>query len=204
MRIVKAPEERREELLDASQALFEERGVDATSVNDIIVKAGVAKGTFYWYFKSKDALLDALAERKVSLFIDKIQPILTNAHLDALEKLREAFARHESICHAHHALREHFHRPENMALHQKHADFERERLCPLLAAIIAQGVSEGIFSTDYPETAAEFLLVALRALIHPPIGAKDQERTKRCAGIRDIMERSLGAPAGTLSFLLDG
>lgn len=63
MRIVKEHEERKNEILDTAEILFEEKGYDKCSVNDILNRIGIAKGTFYHYFKSKEELLDALIER---------------------------------------------------------------------------------------------------------------------------------------------
>jgi AcrR family transcriptional regulator len=54
---------RREELLAAARRLFLEQGVAATSIEDITARAGVAKGSFYLQFASKDALLEALRQR---------------------------------------------------------------------------------------------------------------------------------------------
>jgi len=59
----KAPELRREEILDAAQRLFLEQGVGPTTIEHITMGADVAKGTFYLYFKSKDELRSSLGER---------------------------------------------------------------------------------------------------------------------------------------------
>jgi AcrR family transcriptional regulator len=59
----KAPEERRDELMNAAQRLFLEQGVAPTTIEQITSGAGVAKGTFYLYFSSKEDLLAALGER---------------------------------------------------------------------------------------------------------------------------------------------
>lgn len=59
-RITKAPDERRMELFNAAQALFFTKGYEKTSVKDIVKQVGVAKGLFYYYFESKQALLEAL------------------------------------------------------------------------------------------------------------------------------------------------
>src|SRR3546814_5880367 len=56
-------EVRRGALIEAAGTLFVEQGVDATTVDDIARRAGVAKGTFYHYFGSKACMLDALRER---------------------------------------------------------------------------------------------------------------------------------------------
>lgn len=64
----KPAEVRREELLDAAERCFLDRGVAGTSVDDIVAAAGVAKGTFYLYFPSKEKVLGALQERYVAAF----------------------------------------------------------------------------------------------------------------------------------------
>lgn len=53
----------REALLDAGVALAEERGLAGLSVNRVVARAGVAKGTFYVHFADRDAFVDALHAR---------------------------------------------------------------------------------------------------------------------------------------------
>jgi AcrR family transcriptional regulator len=59
----KAPERRRDELMNAAQRLFLKKGVGATTVEEITSGADVAKGTFYLYFSSKEDVLAALGNR---------------------------------------------------------------------------------------------------------------------------------------------
>lgn len=53
----------REALLDAGVAVAEEHGLAGLSVNRVVARAGVAKGTFYVHFTGRDAFVDALHER---------------------------------------------------------------------------------------------------------------------------------------------
>jgi AcrR family transcriptional regulator len=69
----KPAELRREELLDAAQQLFLDKGIGATSIDDIASAAHVAKGTFYLYFPSKETLLHALQERFVAGFVERLE-----------------------------------------------------------------------------------------------------------------------------------
>ncbi|WP_297507274.1 TetR/AcrR family transcriptional regulator [Thermococcus sp.] len=57
----KSPGKTREKLVSAAMELFARKGFDKTTVDEIVAKAGVAKGTFYLYFKSKDDLIKELA-----------------------------------------------------------------------------------------------------------------------------------------------
>ena len=61
MRISKDYDVRKNEILDMAQKLFFEMGYEQTSVSNIIDAVGVAKGTFYYYFKSKEELLEKKA-----------------------------------------------------------------------------------------------------------------------------------------------
>ena len=54
-------------ILDALQQLLDENNIQTISVSDIAQKAGIGKGSIYYYFPSKDAILDALIERSLSL-----------------------------------------------------------------------------------------------------------------------------------------
>ena len=52
--------ERKQQLLDAAEALFASRGYGPTRIADICETAGVAKGLFYWYFENKESLFAEL------------------------------------------------------------------------------------------------------------------------------------------------
>jgi AcrR family transcriptional regulator len=58
----KPPEERRNELMNAARRLFLKQGIATTTIEQITSAAGVAKGTFYLYFSSKDDVLNALVQ----------------------------------------------------------------------------------------------------------------------------------------------
>ena len=59
-------EQKKEGLLEAAYQLFLEKGVNKTSVDEIVKKANVAKGTFYLYFHDKTQLLQQLTYRDLS------------------------------------------------------------------------------------------------------------------------------------------
>lgn len=69
----KPAEQRRADLLAASEALFLEKGVAATSLDEITSRAGVSKGLFYLYFRSKDDLLAALQDQFSARLADRIR-----------------------------------------------------------------------------------------------------------------------------------
>ncbi len=56
---------RRLEILQAAKLVFAERGYHAASINDIIKRAGIARGTFYLYFSSKDAVFESILDQAI-------------------------------------------------------------------------------------------------------------------------------------------
>jgi AcrR family transcriptional regulator len=55
-------EERRRQILDAAIKVFSEAGFDKARMDDIVSESGLSKGTLYWYFDSKDAIITAILE----------------------------------------------------------------------------------------------------------------------------------------------
>jgi AcrR family transcriptional regulator len=61
-RVLMAPDDRRHQLLDAATWVFARKGYRRSGVSDIIARAGVARGTFYLYFTSKEQVFLAIVE----------------------------------------------------------------------------------------------------------------------------------------------
>lgn len=59
---MKEEKNKRERLLEAAKEIFAVKGLEKSTVSEIVAKAGVAQGTFYLYFRSKNALILALAD----------------------------------------------------------------------------------------------------------------------------------------------
>ncbi|MFT3802405.1 MAG: TetR/AcrR family transcriptional regulator [Burkholderiaceae bacterium] len=81
-RRTRSPQTRRAALMDAAEALFLSKGVAATSVEDIAGAAQVAKGTFYLYFTSRDAMLDALQQRFMQTYCERIEQAMARCRPD--------------------------------------------------------------------------------------------------------------------------
>jgi AcrR family transcriptional regulator len=90
-RIVKKPDERRSELIACAQKLFYLKGYESTSVRDIVDEVGVAKGTFYYYFDSKTAVLEAVVDELIAQAQAILQEIVADETLAAIPKWIQAF-----------------------------------------------------------------------------------------------------------------
>lgn len=70
---------KKEQLLEAATKLILKKGYSHTSVEDITNEMGIAKGSFYTYFKSKNLLLQTIAEKKIEEMVEKQDGILENS-----------------------------------------------------------------------------------------------------------------------------
>jgi len=66
-------ERNKDNILDAADHLFYVRGFAETSFGDIGDRAGIPKGNFYYYFQSKDDLLEAVVDRRIRMLRDRIE-----------------------------------------------------------------------------------------------------------------------------------
>ena len=75
----------KERIIRKSWSLFSQKGFEKTTLNDIIMSAGISKGTFYYYFRSKDTLLNTLSV----IFDEEYRNVEEQmpADLDSFEKL---------------------------------------------------------------------------------------------------------------------
>ena len=158
-------EARRAALVSAAAAVFARRGVANTTVGDIVKAAGVAQGTFYLYFDSKDAASIAVVERIADAIVES-----TAARIEAatttvgkLLALRDVLTEAGSAPDATELI-DLMHRPENRVLHDRLADDMTPRLVPLVEAIIEQGVAEKVFAVGDPRAAAWFVLAGLQSV----------------------------------------
>ena len=210
-RVLKEYNERKNEFLDAAQQLFYTRGYEQTSVNAILEKVGVAKGTFYHYFKSKEALLDSLIERMTDKIIVLIEEVVENADLDAITKLNLVFETSASWKAAHKdlilTLIRSIYNDDNILLRRKMFRRATSRASPFVAKVIRQGLAEGVFDTRYPAEVSEMIFMQSNNLgdkIAELMLGLDEHPENRESIFRilevyeDAVERFLGAPQGSI------
>ena len=137
---------RRETILKAAKAVFAEKGLLASTIDEVSERAEVAKGTIYLYFKSKEEMFSALLDEGLALvgkrFIEAV-----DLSLPADENLRRLC---DAYCRVYREEPQYF----KLLFFCSHADV-RAKMCanpsdcqglPPLAALFQKGIDEGIFS----------------------------------------------------------
>ncbi len=142
---------KRERILDAAERVFAERGFFAAKVADVAREAGVADGTIYLYFKSKDDLLVSLFEARMEIVNRVLAAAVASAtrpraQLDAFVRAYLALVAEQPT--AAEVLTIEL-RQSTKFMREYHAHGFGE-LLRLLAGVIARGQAQGELSTAVP------------------------------------------------------
>ncbi len=191
---MKKGEKRKQELLQIAYEMFLSKGYENTSVDEIIEKAGIAKGTYYYHFPSKEQTLEEVIDMMLDAEEEKARAIL-GSDAPVPQKLVGIIASFRPDA-SETTITDALHAPENVIMHEKTEKKLRERIVPLLSEVGYQGVKEGMFSCDnIPERVREIVILS---------SALFDEREYTEADITvfiDTIERILYAPAGSMGFI---
>jgi AcrR family transcriptional regulator len=205
IRVTKDPEIRQAELMDAAQELFILLGYQQTTVSTIVKKVGVAQGTFYYYFASKEAILEAIFARHVTTMLLEVQTFYSNQNT-VLEKLQLFFNLFYKLCYC-----------DEPGLIGKILYKEKQGLLinrlwrqmlfttqPIFKGILEQGNKEGLTNVIHMDETFSFFAGIMAALLEassplefdrevdPVIVANKLEIAGK------LIENLLGAPVGSI------
>ncbi len=190
----KPTEERRKEIVEAARQLFLARGYEATSTSDIMNAVGIAKGTLYYHFASKEEILDALLDEMTDEMEKAARPFGKGCGLPVPDRMIGVIrALHIGDGRIVDAL----HLPQNALFHQKSHALTIEKIAPVMLEIVEDGIRQGLFRTDYPMSAVEMALsYSMAGFEYGCI-----PNAERIRGFLYNMERMLGADEGSLGKL---
>lgn len=188
-------EVRKKEIIKVAYELFITKGYENTSVDEIIAKAGIAKGTYYYHFESKEQIL----EEVINMIIDE-SIIRAKQVLDSDLKLEEKLVgvilalrgnnEEKSVQNA-------IHIPENIVLHKKINDRIVAEATPIISQIVRQAQKDGLFCCDdnIEERVKMTLILSSEMFDHNKVNEAS------ILVFIDTLEKIYGAKKGTLSFI---
>ena len=191
---MKKGERRKLELLQIAYRLFLTHGYENTSVDEIIEEAGIAKGTYYYYFESKEQMLEEVIGMMIDKEIEAARQIL-RSELDLPQKFIGIIA---SIRPAQEEtpISNTLNQPENILMHRKIQRRIIDAVIPLLTEAVEDGVKNGIFCCDDIPERVKMLLIVSSELFD-----EGRYTDRDIAVFIDMAEKLLGAEAGTMSFI---
>lgn len=198
MRIVKEAEERKNEILDVAERLFGTKGFDGTSTTDILNEIGIARGTLYYHFKSKEDILDAMIERMTGSLVAKASDISGKKDVPVLQRLTQMMLALNVNNDLGHEIMEQVHKPQNALMHQKMQERLLAGVNPIVTALIEEGIAQGICQTDHPAEVAEMTMLYSSTVFDDLTGYSGEERQIKIAAFVYNLERLLGMERDSL------
>ena len=191
---MKKGERRKQELLRIAYRMFVEKGYENTSIDEIIAEAGIAKGTYYYYFESKEATLEAVIDMMIEEEVGRAKEILAASLpipqklVSVIYSLRPAQGE-QGIVNA-------LNVKENIVMHEKVNRRIVEEAVPLLTEIVKEGISQGMLSCNNIEERVKMLLIISQHTFD------DGDFSDRDVEVYiDMVEKTFGAEAGTMNFI---
>jgi len=171
---------------------------------DMIAKnAGIGKGSIYYYFRSKDEIVDAVIERSYSAAIREYFNNIKGC-TNTFEKIKALFRS---------MLKEEFwdkskniiislHLHDDIVIHYKMIITAIKTVSPLLTALLAEGQSDGSIQTETPKESAEMIVAMITFLLNNKFFPADKESMYRKMKLyAHILETCLETPKGSFDFL---
>ena len=189
-------EKRKKELLKIAYDMFLTQGYENTSVDEIIEKAQIAKGTYYYYFKSKEQMLEEVIDIMIDYETEMAKQII-GMDILAPQKIVGIIASIKPT-EAEQPIKDTLFQPENVLMHHKVRQKLINVLTPLLSEVIKEGVEEGIFECDNISERVKMLLIISDSTFNEGTFSEQD-----ISVFIDVSEKLLGAEKGTMGFIYD-
>lgn len=202
MWISKEASERRNEILDCALKLFNEKGYDATSITDILNAVGIARGTLYYHFKSKEEILEGIVERIKDNLVSRASSVLEDSSLELKEKILKTLLSLNIQGSEDIQMFTEIHKPQNALMEQKILGEIIKDVTPILAKLIEEGNEAGIFNCSFPYESAELFLTYGNVAFDSDIIEKTEQNIQsKVEAFVVNMERVFGAEKGSLEYV---
>ena len=193
-----------QKILDALQQLLEEKSIRHISVSEIAEKACIGKGSIYYYYPSKDAIVDALIRRSYEQPLLTAKSLSSRTDISSFTRMAMLFqaCRNSSVVFIRQKHRSETSAQDLALLHQKYLNYLVSELKPVLTEIISQGIACGEIHFDYPAALSEIALIVLTVkLDNSLVPSTPEEIEDTLKGLISLLEKGTGVPAGTLDYL---
>ena len=194
---------KKEHILDAAQALMCSIPDKDIPVEMIAGKAGIAKGSIYYYFDSKDDIVNAVIERSYATAISEYFADADNSS-DPLSKIKSLFRSvlRQEFCDKRKNIIVYFHVQENPVLRMKMMMTAVRTISPILAKLLAEGAEQGCIRADFPEEGSEMIIAMLTFLLDKSFFPSDSEGISRKLKLyAGVLETCMQAEKGSFDFL---
>lgn len=193
------------QILDALQTLLKTKHIQNISVSEIAQTAGIGKGSIYYYFPSKDSIVDALVERNYEAPLKTAKKLAMQTDISPFTRMALIFqaCRNSSSAFRTRKDSDLSDAREDAFIRQKYMRHLISEMKPVLTEIIRQGIREGQLHFEHPAALAEIVLIVLTVKLDNSLAPSEpQETEETIRGLISLLEKGTENPAGSLNFLM--
>lgn len=192
---------KKEFILDVAEKMFIEQGFDQTSIAQILDATQIAKGTLYYYFTSKEEIMDAIIERWIERSFEQVRIWVERKQLPILERLMGALASLNMQKDGQELL-DHLHAPQNALLHEKTNQILLSKVPEILYPLFQEGFQTGEMQTTYPYESIEMMLTYSLQIFNSSFQKLDQaEKNHKIQAFIYLLEKIFQTKEGYFSSL---
>jgi TetR/AcrR family fatty acid metabolism transcriptional regulator len=188
--------DKHQQIIEAAVRIFARNGYYNSRVSDIAKEAGIASGTIYLYFKTKDEILVTLFREKMAEFVATVRKAIA-AEPDAVAKLRGLIALHFKLLEDHAEMAE----VVQVELRQGQKFFrgasanEVSGYFDLISSVLEEGMAAGLFRNDLPvKTVRKVLFGAMDQMATSwVLGKRGYKLSETADAVADIFLKGLAA-----------
>jgi AcrR family transcriptional regulator len=190
-------------ILDAMERLMERMPNKDITVSLVAKEAKIGKGSIYYYYNSKEEILDAVITRSYKIAIHEYLKCI-NSQSTALGKIKLLFQ--SMIKQEFHDKKKNLilslHLHENTLLHNKIKLVAIQEVSPILEELLKQGINENSIHTDTPKESAEMIVAVITFFLDSTVfSEKDESVQKRLKIFANVLETCLQTEKGSFDFL---
>ncbi len=202
---------KKEAFVDAGLRLLQARGYEQMSIQDVLDAVGASRGAFYHYFDSKQQLLGAMVDRIADQALASLEPMVDDPRLAAIPKFERFFGGIASYKTDRKALMleliKVWRSDENAVVRDRLRHTMVDRVAPILARIVEQGVTEEVFLVESPRETARILMMLMTGfqdfatdiyLARQANTISFEDAKHALDSVAHAFERILGAAPGTI------
>jgi AcrR family transcriptional regulator len=190
------PEVRTDDLMASAAALFIAKGIEATTIDEIVARAGVAKGTFYHYFATKTDVVLALRERFSQDFVGSVNEAIEAcpatdfpARLSgwvhgAVQAYVDNFKLHDVVFHD--------------FSHSRRQSREKDVVIAQLVALLEAGQAAGVWTMPDTRMTALILFDGMHGVVDDAIARESPDPQPLCDILLELFSRMLSANGSLL------
>jgi len=191
--------DRRRQIMSVTEQFICELGYERTTIESIINHIGIAKGTFYHHFRSKEEALDAIVDEILDDMTLNVEDIVNDPEADAVLKMDRVFQYFWKATFSRQKLWDCILEEQNAYFHTKFDNKLARLLVPNFMKIIGQGAEEGTFNIPDPFVCANAVLGATFFTPREKLDKYEYDPgPKYTENNCHILERILGAEKGAL------